>query len=238
MWWDNGVYFCTIDAAGDTTGDSDREVKLIVYREFHHLRFEDFSEVETSVIMWPLTCSRLADRAADHPRLPPAHHPPLRLLLSVLPAEVLLLRPLPVLSSDLLLPGERCESQLTNTIYYVTRRRLFHTCLLWFQLWCSTGWYEMPRRRWLPGWTVSPFTLPLAPTAPLRACPYCTQVSDTKEHTKDFPFNALLNHSCPEWRACVWFNTARTQWSNTNNPGTEHYDYIYILYLYKANNIL
>ncbi|KAM9802822.1 immunoglobulin-like domain-containing receptor 1b [Syngnathus typhle] len=31
MWWDNGVYFCTIDATGDTTGDSDREVKLIVY---------------------------------------------------------------------------------------------------------------------------------------------------------------------------------------------------------------
>ncbi|XP_061648385.1 immunoglobulin-like domain-containing receptor 1b isoform X1 [Phyllopteryx taeniolatus] len=31
MWWDNGVYFCTIDAAGDTSGDSDREVKLIVY---------------------------------------------------------------------------------------------------------------------------------------------------------------------------------------------------------------
>lgn len=34
MWWDNGVYFCTIDAAGDTTGDSDREIKLIVYRKF------------------------------------------------------------------------------------------------------------------------------------------------------------------------------------------------------------
>lgn len=31
MWWDNGVYFCTVDAPGDTTGDSDREVKLIVY---------------------------------------------------------------------------------------------------------------------------------------------------------------------------------------------------------------
>uniref|UniRef100_A0A3Q4G835 Immunoglobulin-like domain containing receptor 1b n=1 Tax=Neolamprologus brichardi TaxID=32507 RepID=A0A3Q4G835_NEOBR len=31
MWWDNGVYFCTIDAPGDTTGDSDREVKLIVF---------------------------------------------------------------------------------------------------------------------------------------------------------------------------------------------------------------
>lgn len=31
MWWDNGVYFCSIDAPGDTTGDSDREIKLIVY---------------------------------------------------------------------------------------------------------------------------------------------------------------------------------------------------------------
>ncbi|XP_051919144.1 immunoglobulin-like domain-containing receptor 1 [Hippocampus zosterae] len=31
MWWDNGVYFCSVDAAGDTTGDSDKEVKLIVY---------------------------------------------------------------------------------------------------------------------------------------------------------------------------------------------------------------
>lgn len=33
MWWDNGVYFCSVDAAGDTTGDSDKEVKLIVYRK-------------------------------------------------------------------------------------------------------------------------------------------------------------------------------------------------------------
>ncbi|CAB1346486.1 unnamed protein product, partial [Coregonus sp. 'balchen'] len=32
MWWDNGVYFCSFDAPGDTSGDSDREVKLIVYR--------------------------------------------------------------------------------------------------------------------------------------------------------------------------------------------------------------
>ncbi|XP_041662206.1 immunoglobulin-like domain-containing receptor 1 [Cheilinus undulatus] len=31
MWWDNGVYFCSIDAPGDTIGDSDKEVKLIVY---------------------------------------------------------------------------------------------------------------------------------------------------------------------------------------------------------------
>ncbi|KAM9860758.1 immunoglobulin-like domain-containing receptor 1a [Aulostomus maculatus] len=31
MWWDNGVYFCSVDAAGDTSGDPDKEVKLIVY---------------------------------------------------------------------------------------------------------------------------------------------------------------------------------------------------------------
>lgn len=31
MWWDNGVYFCAVDAAGDTSGDSDKEIKLIVY---------------------------------------------------------------------------------------------------------------------------------------------------------------------------------------------------------------
>lgn len=37
MWWDNGVYYCSIDAPGDTTGDPDREVKLIVYRTFLHL---------------------------------------------------------------------------------------------------------------------------------------------------------------------------------------------------------
>ena len=37
MWWDNGVYFCNIDAAGDTTGDPDREIKLIVYRKLTQL---------------------------------------------------------------------------------------------------------------------------------------------------------------------------------------------------------
>uniref|UniRef100_A0AAY5JW07 Ig-like domain-containing protein n=1 Tax=Esox lucius TaxID=8010 RepID=A0AAY5JW07_ESOLU len=31
MWWDNGVYFCTVNAPGDTTGISEMVVKLIVY---------------------------------------------------------------------------------------------------------------------------------------------------------------------------------------------------------------
>ncbi|XP_041838480.1 immunoglobulin-like domain-containing receptor 1 [Melanotaenia boesemani] len=31
MWWDNGVYYCNVDAAGDTTGNTDQYIKLIVY---------------------------------------------------------------------------------------------------------------------------------------------------------------------------------------------------------------
>ncbi|XP_066516280.1 immunoglobulin-like domain-containing receptor 1a [Hoplias malabaricus] len=30
-WWDNGVYFCSVEAAGDTSGGGDKFVKLIVY---------------------------------------------------------------------------------------------------------------------------------------------------------------------------------------------------------------
>uniref|UniRef100_A0A8C2KKF0 Immunoglobulin-like domain containing receptor 1a n=1 Tax=Cyprinus carpio TaxID=7962 RepID=A0A8C2KKF0_CYPCA len=33
MWWDNGMYFCAVEAPGDTGGDSDQEMKLIVYRK-------------------------------------------------------------------------------------------------------------------------------------------------------------------------------------------------------------
>uniref|UniRef100_A0A8C6NK28 Immunoglobulin-like domain containing receptor 1a n=1 Tax=Nothobranchius furzeri TaxID=105023 RepID=A0A8C6NK28_NOTFU len=31
MWWDNGVYYCTVNAAGDTSGNPEQPVKLIVY---------------------------------------------------------------------------------------------------------------------------------------------------------------------------------------------------------------
>ncbi|XP_075710773.1 immunoglobulin-like domain-containing receptor 1 [Rhinoderma darwinii] len=30
MWWDHGVYYCSVEAQGDTSGDPDKEVKLIV----------------------------------------------------------------------------------------------------------------------------------------------------------------------------------------------------------------
>ncbi|XP_061222641.1 immunoglobulin-like domain-containing receptor 1 isoform X1 [Neopsephotus bourkii] len=33
MWWDHGVYYCTVEAPGDTSGDMDKEVKLIVLRK-------------------------------------------------------------------------------------------------------------------------------------------------------------------------------------------------------------
>ncbi|XP_063302703.1 immunoglobulin-like domain-containing receptor 1 [Pelobates fuscus] len=30
MWWDHGVYFCSVEAQGDTSGDPDKEIKVIV----------------------------------------------------------------------------------------------------------------------------------------------------------------------------------------------------------------
>lgn len=30
-WWDNGIYKCSVDAAGDTSGYPTKDVKLIVY---------------------------------------------------------------------------------------------------------------------------------------------------------------------------------------------------------------
>lgn len=106
MWWDNGVYFCTIDAAGDTSGISDRQVKLIVYRESGN-RGAVFNERMRGSARVLLFFCRLADGAVDHPGRSSAHDAPLHLLLSVLPAEVLLLRALPLLPADVLLPRER-----------------------------------------------------------------------------------------------------------------------------------
>lgn len=59
MWWDNGVYFCTIDAAGDTTGDSDQEVKLIVYSKFHswiwiHFLMNIWERLKIHIFFWPV----------------------------------------------------------------------------------------------------------------------------------------------------------------------------------------
>ncbi|KAK1891657.1 Immunoglobulin-like domain containing receptor 1 [Dissostichus eleginoides] len=41
MWWDNGVYYCSVDASGDTSGDSDKEIKLIVYPVMQHRMMKD-----------------------------------------------------------------------------------------------------------------------------------------------------------------------------------------------------
>lgn len=107
MWWDNGVYFCSIDAAGDTSGDSDREVKLIVYRKSENTVLSLMKTSNECECKSVAVCCRLADSAVDHLGRSSAHHALLHMLLSVLPTEVLLLRPLPLLSADVLLPRER-----------------------------------------------------------------------------------------------------------------------------------
>lgn len=98
------MYYCSIEAPGDTTGDSDREVRLIVYREFP-LSFpaEAFKENAKLRSVLLSSCFRLAHRPVHHHRRIVAHYALLHMLLSVLPTKVLLLCPLSLLSSDLLL---------------------------------------------------------------------------------------------------------------------------------------
>lgn len=55
MWWDNGVYFCNVDAAGDTSGDSDKEVKLIVYRK---KKMHTYDQMFTDFVIYPQTISK------------------------------------------------------------------------------------------------------------------------------------------------------------------------------------
>lgn len=31
MWWDNGVYYCSVEATGDTSGGLDGVIQLMVY---------------------------------------------------------------------------------------------------------------------------------------------------------------------------------------------------------------
>lgn len=83
-----------------------------------------------------VACSRLADRSADHHGRPPPHHALLHLLLSVLSAEVLLLRPLPLLPSDLLLPRKRWRRlslqllEYSDSLLHPTLAPKHLTCIL------------------------------------------------------------------------------------------------------------
>lgn len=117
MWWDNGVYFCSVDAAGDTSGDSDKEVKLIVYRKKQKEKtyalccvaacvwfFKMCAGLQLSKIMCLLLlCLRLVNGAVHNHWGPPPHPPPLYLLLPVLPSGMLLLCSLSLLPTAMLL---------------------------------------------------------------------------------------------------------------------------------------
>lgn len=126
MWWDNGVYFCSVDAAGDTSGDSDKEVKLIVYRKKQKRKnirillcccmciirfFRMCAGLQFSKIMCLLLlCLRLVNGAVHYHWSPPPHHPHQYLLLPMLPSGVLLLRSLSLLPTAMLLSWKRYSS--------------------------------------------------------------------------------------------------------------------------------
>ncbi len=109
------MYFCSVDAVGDVVGDSDKEIRLIVYRKYQHTEdlcsnHKNIIDADAGISPLPL---RLADCAAHRPRWTVPHHTDLYLLLPVLSSELLLLCPLSLLSSHLLLPRRRYPCALT-----------------------------------------------------------------------------------------------------------------------------
>lgn len=51
MWWDNGVYLCSVDAAGDTSGNPVQEVKLIVYSKPFMKLPSNYSNLKTPTLL-------------------------------------------------------------------------------------------------------------------------------------------------------------------------------------------
>ncbi|XP_049733778.1 immunoglobulin-like domain-containing receptor 1 isoform X4 [Elephas maximus indicus] len=63
MWWDHGVYYCTIEAPGDTSGDPDKEVKLIVLPLARHRYMKQAQALVPQMMEKPLYWG--ADRSSQ-----------------------------------------------------------------------------------------------------------------------------------------------------------------------------
>lgn len=51
MWWDNGVYFCNVNAVGDTSGVTNLPVKLIVYGKKENMnRYENIESCRATSV--------------------------------------------------------------------------------------------------------------------------------------------------------------------------------------------
>nr|XP_014353060.1 PREDICTED: immunoglobulin-like domain-containing receptor 1 [Latimeria chalumnae] len=52
MWWDHGVYYCTIEAPGDTNGDPDKEVRLVVLSKIAVKQYRMVKDAKKGLIPW------------------------------------------------------------------------------------------------------------------------------------------------------------------------------------------
>ncbi|XP_014588345.2 immunoglobulin-like domain-containing receptor 1 isoform X3 [Equus caballus] len=79
MWWDHGVYYCTIEAPGDTSGDPDKEVKLIVLPLARHRYMKQAQALGPQIMEKPVFWG--ADRSSQFSSYP--MHPLLQRDLSL-----------------------------------------------------------------------------------------------------------------------------------------------------------
>ncbi|XP_076974289.1 immunoglobulin-like domain-containing receptor 1 isoform X4 [Tamandua tetradactyla] len=71
MWWDHGVYYCTIEAPGDTSGDPDKEVKLIVLPLARHRYMKQVQALGPQMMEKPLYWgSDRSSRVSSYPMHP------------------------------------------------------------------------------------------------------------------------------------------------------------------------
>ncbi|XP_070262401.1 immunoglobulin-like domain-containing receptor 1 isoform X5 [Myotis yumanensis] len=145
MWWDHGVYYCAIEAPGDTSGDPDKEVKLIVLPLARHRYMKQAQALGPQMMEKPLYWG--ADRSSQFssypmnqllqrdlslrsslPQMPmtqPTNHPPITNgVLEYLEKELRNLNPAQPLPPNLkAISGQPC-SMLSSLGSEVVERRI------------------------------------------------------------------------------------------------------------------
>ncbi|XP_058517951.1 immunoglobulin-like domain-containing receptor 1 isoform X3 [Ochotona princeps] len=170
MWWDHGVYYCTIEAPGDTSGDPDKEVKLIVLLLARHRYLKqaralgpqmmdkplswgaDRSSQVSSYPMHPLLQRDLSFRSSL-PQMPmtqaPTHPPITNSILEYLEKELRNFHPAqPQLPDTKAGPAPPC-SLLSSLGSEVVERRVIHLPPLIREVPSSQAASDSSRQQWL-----------------------------------------------------------------------------------------
>ncbi|XP_031310720.1 immunoglobulin-like domain-containing receptor 1 isoform X3 [Camelus dromedarius] len=180
MWWDHGVYYCTIEAPGDTSGDPDKEVKLIVLPLARHRYMKQAQALGPQMVEKPLYWG--ADRSSPFssypmnallqrdlslrsslPEMPmtqtTAHPPITNGVLEYLEKELRNLNPAQPLPHDLQARSGHPCSMLSSLGSEVVERRIIHLPPLIRDLPSSRRTSNSSRQQWLPSPSPGPWDL-------------------------------------------------------------------------------